>query len=338
VIDADVIFTPSSLRRMVRHFADPEIGAVTAYIKEGSRPANYMTRFIAFEYATAEAGGRRAMNTLRTHACLAGGAQLVWRASLEAIGGEIDTSTLAEDTVTTFRIQLQGQRVVFEPNAIVWAEEPRDVIGLWKQRLRWARGNLQVTGKFRDVWFRRGAGGRLGGASFGVIWFSITLMPLLLVSSTIGLVGLFFLARPLAARAFTTLWAGSLLAYLFITLSSLSLDLATARTVWREAFAFPGLVSLVIMVHTAWPALYPQTAGVVLFTYSWLTLSMVLAYGVKLLSARRRLRPLAGALVYIVGYGPLLCAIAGAAFLAELRGAELRWEKTEKTGLVGEPA
>ena len=46
VIDADVIFTFRSLRRMVRHLADPSVGAVTGYIKEGSRPANFMNRFM----------------------------------------------------------------------------------------------------------------------------------------------------------------------------------------------------------------------------------------------------------------------------------------------------
>ncbi|MEA2179889.1 MAG: hypothetical protein QOG77_3186, partial [Solirubrobacteraceae bacterium] len=123
VIDADVIFTERSLRRMARHLADPAIGAVTGYIKEGSRPANYMNRFIAYEYVNAQAGARRAQNVLGAQACLAGGAQLVRRDSLEAIGGVIDTSTLAEDTVTTLRIQLSGRKVVFEPHAIVWAEE-----------------------------------------------------------------------------------------------------------------------------------------------------------------------------------------------------------------------
>ncbi|WP_269446688.1 hypothetical protein [Blastococcus saxobsidens] len=42
-------------------------------------------------------------------ACLAGGAQLHTRENLLAIGGQIDTSSLAEDTVTTFRTQLGGR-------------------------------------------------------------------------------------------------------------------------------------------------------------------------------------------------------------------------------------
>ena len=41
-------------------------------------------------------------------------------------------------------------------------------------------------------------------------------------------------------------------------------------------------------------------------------------------------------LLYVVGYGPLLAAMTAAAYVKELRGAEMRWEKTEKTGKVGE--
>jgi cellulose synthase/poly-beta-1,6-N-acetylglucosamine synthase-like glycosyltransferase len=36
IMDSDVIYERSSLRRMTRHLADPGVGSVTAYIKEGS--------------------------------------------------------------------------------------------------------------------------------------------------------------------------------------------------------------------------------------------------------------------------------------------------------------
>ena len=109
IMDADVIYEPASLRSMTRHLADPRVGAVTAYIKEGSRPGNYLTRFIGFEYITAQAAARRSQNVLGAVACLAGGAQLHSRVNLEAIGGRIDTSSLAEDTFTTFKTQLAGE-------------------------------------------------------------------------------------------------------------------------------------------------------------------------------------------------------------------------------------
>src|ERR1700735_2317631 len=133
IMDADVIYEPDSLRKMSRHLADPKVGSVTAYIKEGSQPGNYMNRFIGYEYITAQAAARRSQDVLGAMACLAGGAQLHSRANIEAIGGRIDTSSLAEDTTTTCRTQLRGAGVIFEPHAVVWAEEPGTINGLWKQ-------------------------------------------------------------------------------------------------------------------------------------------------------------------------------------------------------------
>src|SRR3954451_1274597 len=338
IIDADVIFTLRSLRRMVRHLADPAVGAVTAYIKEGSRPANFMNRFVSFEYISAQAGARRAQNVLGAQACLAGGAQLLRRESFEAIGGEIDTSSLAEDTFTTFNVQLAGGRVIFEPHAIVWAEEPRDIAGLWKQRLRWGRGNVQVTLRYRRCWLRHSKG-RLGGLSFALIWFSVFLMPALMVLSSASLVALYALDRGLAFDVFRSLWALNLVTYVFVTLSAFAHDGPAARRSWWEAITFPGLISLAIIVSAASGSLAENLPdGWLLFAYVWLSASMLAAYLVKRLEPVRGVGALARPLLYVVGYGPLLCAITAAAYLAELRHAEMRWEKTEKTGAVGDLA
>jgi len=337
-IDADVIFMERSLRRMARHLAIPEVGAVTGYIKEGSRPANYMNRFISYEYVNAQAGARRAQNVLGAQACLAGGARLVRRDSLEAIGGEIDTSTLAEDTVTTLNIQLCGRKVVFEPHAIVWAEEPRDIAGLWKQRLRWGRGNVQVTLRYRSTWFHRGKG-KLGGISFALIWFSVFLMPALMVLSSASLVALFVLDRDVSLDAFRSLWALNLVTYAFVTLSAFAQDTTAARRSWLEAVTFPGLISLaIIVVTTVSPLLDGLPDWLLLFAYVWLSASMLAAYLVRKLEGIRGVGRLARPLLYVVGYGPLLCTITAAAYVAEMRRAEMRWEKTEKTGAVGDMA
>ena len=234
-----MIFTSGSLRRMARHLADPEVGAATAYIKEGSRPANYMNRFIAYEYVTAQAVARRAQNVLGVQACLAGGAQLIRRESLEAVGGEIDTTTLAEDTVTTFRIQLAGKRVVFEPHAIVWAEEPRSVDGLWKQRLRWSRGNMQVTPCFAGV-AAPAAAGRSGQSELRpdlVLRPADAGLPHQLLHGPDHLVP----QRPRVRGARVQRAVGDQRGHLPAHhLLGFSIDPAVARMCWREGVAFPG--------------------------------------------------------------------------------------------------
>ncbi|HEY2174873.1 MAG TPA: glycosyltransferase family 2 protein [Mycobacteriales bacterium] len=351
IMDADVIYRPDSLRKMARHLADPHVGAVTAYIEEGSATGTYLTRFIGYEYITAQAAARRGQNVLGALACLAGGAQLHSRENLEALGGRIDTSSLAEDTFTTFNTQLGGRRVVFEPHAIVLAEEPATIGALWKQRLRWARGNVQVTSHYKHVWFRHAKGNGLGGTLFGLLWFSLFLQPLLMILASASLVVLFFVNHNVAWQAFHILWITSAACYLFITGFTLLIDPRTGRKTWRQAALFPGLISVLIMLYTLVPILFSRyiasglrsidllptgaaADAIVLFCYVWLCGCMVVAWLAKVIEADGRRPRIAAALVYVGGYGPLLCVMTFSAYVKQMRHAELVWDKTEKTGKV----
>jgi cellulose synthase/poly-beta-1,6-N-acetylglucosamine synthase-like glycosyltransferase len=354
IMDADVIYEPDSLRMMTRHLADARVGAVTAYIKEGSRPGNYLTRFIGFEYITAQAAARRSQNVLGAVACLAGGAQLHSRDNLEAIGGRIDTTSLAEDTFTTFKTQMAGHRVVFEPHATVWAEEPGDIGGLWKQRLRWARGNVQVTKQFKHVWCRPSPVHRLGSVSFSVFWFCLFLLPVFMILASASLIALYFSDFATAWIVFHVLWIINALTYVFITSFVLMIDWVTGRHAWIEGILFPGAVSLSIIIAACFPRLLrmifygllpvmgivltpAERRALVLFAYAWLAGSMLVAYLGKAIEPRRYGRVLSAVFIYVAGYGPLLCACTFASYIKELRHAEMKWDKTEKTGKVAMP-
>lgn len=347
IMDADVIYMPDSVAKMARHLADPDVGAVTAYIKEGSAAPNYVQRFITFEYITATGASRRAQNTLGFLACLSGGAQLHSRRNLMAIGGQIFSATLAEDTFTTFRTQLEGRRAIFDPNVIVYAEEPDTLEGLWKQRLRWGRGNVQITSVFRDLWFNRREHPTMGSASMALMWFSIFLMPLFQIGASIGLCALYFVDAEAAWTLFRSFWVVSAVVYVFITLTSLAIDTESARKSIVEGLAFPGLVSLSINVYALFPFLIEPVGSVVasqassvtvmiltLLIYSWLTLAMVVAYGAKVFEAHGRLSWVAPAALWVAGYGSFLCAVTFASYVKELRGSAMTWDKTEKTGKV----
>ena len=54
------------------------------------------------------------------------------------------TDVLTEDVDVTWRLQLAGWRVRFEPRALCWILTPETLRGLWRQRLRWATGAVQV--------------------------------------------------------------------------------------------------------------------------------------------------------------------------------------------------
>jgi len=346
IMDADVIYTDDSILKLARHLADSEVGAVTANIKEGSRDPNFVQRFITFEYVTATGCSRRAQNSFGFLACLSGGAQLHTRENLLAIGGEIFHDTLAEDTFTTFRTQLEGRRAMFEPNAVVYAEEPDSLTGLWKQRLRWARGNVQVTREFREIWLSR-RHGKLGSLTMAFIWFSLFLMPVFQIGASLSLITLYFVDPAWAWALFRGLWIVAGIVYLVVTASSYVVDWESCRKSWLEGILFPGFISLGIITHALFPfavepllELVRPPAGhwlghaTVLFMYAWLSLSMVIAWAAKVVEGTRWSR-LGPALLYLGGYGSFLCAVTFASYLAELRGAEMKWDKTVKTGKVG---
>ncbi|MCU1422980.1 MAG: glycosyl transferase [Microbacteriaceae bacterium] len=348
IMDADVIYQPTSLRRMTRHLADERVGAVTAYISEGSADRNYLTRFIAMEYVLAQIASRRAQNVLGALACLAGGAQLHSRENLVALGGQIDTSSLAEDTITTFETQLQGRKVVFEPYALVLAEEPRGIDALWKQRLRWARGNVQVSSRYRRLWFRPSRTHRLGSFSFGIFWFSVLLLPVFMILSSFGLLGLFFLQSELATIVFRTTWILAACVYVYTIGLAVQLDRRTGLRSWREALLFPGLVSILVMMTAFFPGLLdkrlPALFGIqtgptfyywwTLFVYVWISISMLGAVLARKIEKTRIGRVLTPLLIYLVGYGPLLCAVTVDSYVKEARHVEQKWDKTEKVGRV----
>ena len=244
--------------------------------------------------------------------------------------------------------------MVFEPHATVWAEEPGDIRGLWKQRLRWARGNVQVTKQFKHVWCRPSPTHRLGSVSFSVFWFCLFLLPVFMILASASLITLYFSDFAMAWIVFHVLWIINALTYVFITSFVLMIDWVTGRHAWIEGILFPGAISLSIIIAACFPrllrmifydllpvmgiALTPaERRGLVLFAYAWLAGSMLVAYLGKAIEPRRYGRVPAAAFIYIAGYGPLLCACTFASYIKELRHAEMKWDKTEKTGKVAMP-
>jgi biofilm PGA synthesis N-glycosyltransferase PgaC len=56
-----------------------------------------------------------------------------------------------EDIELTWKLQRRFWDVRYEPNAIVWMTVPKSYRAHFRQRLRWARGLMQVLHKHRDT-------------------------------------------------------------------------------------------------------------------------------------------------------------------------------------------
>lgn len=154
-IDADTLLDPMAISRLVRHFEDPRIGAVAGNVKVGNR-RNLLTRFQALEYITAQNMDRRAAELVNGILVVPGAIGAWRRAAVQAAGG-YPRDTLAEDADLTVAVNRAGYRVIYDPSARAMTEAPETVRQLFRQRLRWTLGMMQVGWKHRRA-LREGRG------------------------------------------------------------------------------------------------------------------------------------------------------------------------------------
>src|ERR1700743_3288954 len=154
--------------------------------------------------------------------------------------------------------------------------------------------------------------------------------------------------------AFHVLWIINAATYLFITCFALLIDPQTGRRCWRQAIFFPAPITPAIIVYSCFPHWFSdglhraehglglaQSHGVpgwlIASIYAWLTLSMAVASLARVVEPRRFGRVLSPVLIYLVGYGSVLCACTFASYVQELRRAEARRGQNQENGEVGGP-
>ena len=144
-VDADGVLARNAIELMVRHFADPRVGAVAGMAVVGNQ-VNLLTKFQAIEYMFGQYVERRALTIFNANAVVPGAIGAWRREALLGVGGYA-TDTVAEDCDATFAVARAGWIVAFEPLAEARTEAPEDFWGFLKQRRRWMFGMLQVVGK-----------------------------------------------------------------------------------------------------------------------------------------------------------------------------------------------
>lgn len=147
IYDADNTPERTALRYLVAEIVnDAKLGAVIGKFRTRNRDQNLLTRFINIETLSfqwmAQAGRWKLFKL-----CTIPGTNFIMRRHIiEAIGGW-DTKAIAEDTEISFRIYMMGYRIKFQPKSVTWEQEPQTLKVWFKQRTRWAKGNIYVSSK-----------------------------------------------------------------------------------------------------------------------------------------------------------------------------------------------
>lgn len=245
MVDADTVFEPESLRRLVAPLADAAVGAVSGNTKVGNR-RGLIGRWQHVEYVSAFNLDRRLYDLLHCMPTVPGAIGAYRRSAVVAAGG-VSSDTLAEDTDLTMALHRAGWRVVYQEDARAWTEAPGTLAELWRQRYRWCYGTMQAIWKHRRAAVEPGAGRSLGRIGLPYLLLFQVLLPLLApVIDLYAIYGTFFL-DPLVTLA---AWCGFLALQVVVTAYALRLDGERLGALWVlpfQQFVYRQLMYLVIL-------------------------------------------------------------------------------------------
>jgi biofilm PGA synthesis N-glycosyltransferase PgaC len=270
-IDGDALLDPRALRWIARAFRRGDVGGLAGNPRIRNR-STLLGRLQVGEFASIIGLIRRAQ-TMYGRLFTVSGVICAFRKCALAEAGWWSPRTITDDIDVTWRVQLAGWRVVYEPNAIVWILMPETLRGLWRQRLRWAEGGVQMMQTF----FRPMLAGRTPSLLptylnylASVVWSYLVLVAL--VFGLLSLVGL-KPPGPMPSYGLVPHWWGLTLAitYLLQALISHFLDTRYERGMLRELFwviwyplafwmlsaattvvAFPRVMAQRRQEHTTW--------------------------------------------------------------------------------------
>ena len=179
VLDADNVIAPDYIRHMDQTLSD---GYKIATSYRNSK--NYGDNWISAGYALWFLRESRYLNgaryTIGSSCAVSGTGFLFSRQVMESTNGW-KFHLLTEDIEFSVHHILQGRKIGFCADAVLYDEQPVTFRQSWRQRLRWARGFLQV---FRKYGFGLVKG--IGKGHFSCYDMSMTVMPAYIL--TVGLI------------------------------------------------------------------------------------------------------------------------------------------------------
>jgi len=148
-IDGDAVLDPYAAKWLIRHFlGSPRVGAVTGNPRIRNR-STLLGRLQVGEFTAIIGLIKRAQRTYGRLFTVSG-VLTAFRKTAVLQAGLWSEDMLTEDIDISWKIQLKHWNVRFEPRALVWILMPETLRGLWKQRLRWAKGGTQAL--WRNAW------------------------------------------------------------------------------------------------------------------------------------------------------------------------------------------
>jgi len=147
VFDADSIVARDVLLNVCEYFEDPKVAAVQGRYLSINSDENMLTKVISYEEAVWFEAYLRGKDALELFVNLKGNCQFIRRNVLEKVEG-FDEGFLAEDMELSAKLTEKGYQIRYAPDVRSWQENPSSMKQLFRQRIRWYRGWMEVAFKY----------------------------------------------------------------------------------------------------------------------------------------------------------------------------------------------
>ena len=146
-IDGDAILDVNAIGWMLRHFLrHDDVAAVTGNPRIRTR-STLLGRMQVGEFSSFIGLIKRTQQLYGRLFSVSGVIVMFRRKALLDVGFW-STDMLTEDIDISWKLQVAGWRIRYEPRALCWILMPETIRGLYKQRLRWAMGGIQTLLKY----------------------------------------------------------------------------------------------------------------------------------------------------------------------------------------------
>ncbi|MBS3149855.1 glycosyltransferase family 2 protein [Candidatus Woesearchaeota archaeon] len=152
IVDADSIVNKDSLNNMMHLFDNGNIGAVISLTKV-KNPTTIFEKMQHLEYIFS-AFSRKLMSNVDT-LFITPGVLTIFRTDVVKKLGCFDENNLTEDLEIAMKLRYNGYNIKIATNSITYTSVPNNFKSLWNQRIRWFRGYLYNTNKYRNLFFSK---------------------------------------------------------------------------------------------------------------------------------------------------------------------------------------
>ena len=266
-MDADSMVDKRALKQMVGYFRDTEVAAVTSSMKVSNRE-RALGKAQAAEYLL-NIFLRKILTFMDALPVTPGPFSIYRKSVVQRLGG-FEGDNLVEDMDMAFKLHSHGYKIETSTRARVWTICPDTLRGVYPQRVRWYRGLVATSFKYKDMFFNPAYG------NLGVFFLPLNFLAIALVSLMLGLI-----VYSTVSSLSQTIWNWNLvgfdLSYIISSLRppDLSVMLLDTRTMLMASSTLLGVALLFFSFRQAGEKVRQNPAGFVSYMFVFPFLMMV---------------------------------------------------------------